>query len=164
MSDFFSFYTLFELVCFSLLVWFFVRIFKRKGIDALKDGIARAQEVVKHLKNREEDLKEACQKAAQKTQEQEQLAKNLLQRIDQWQKAEHEKSKQLEHERILCQGRMKQYSEDQQNWVIYHKIEQKLLPEAFIQAEQELKTRFKTAQEQELFLQHMVNQLKGGQQ
>jgi thiamine pyrophosphate-dependent acetolactate synthase large subunit-like protein len=163
MNDFFSFYAFFEIVCFLLLLNFIKNAFKKYGLASLKAGIAHAELFLKGLKKDHSELEKVYQIKMNETAEQERFAKELLKRIKKWKEAEALKTKTLIRQRSECQERIKQYTENQQEWLMVSKIEKEVIPKAFVQAKKELIEAFRNKQDQTQFLDKVVADFVKGQ-
>lgn len=161
MADFFSFFAFFEVCCFLLLVYFLKRIFSSYVLDFIKRALTRKQEVLKGLHDQYANLQEENKQAEVKGVEQKVYAQTLLEKIDQWYAVENQRHEKLKKQRKESQGWVRDYLHEQTEWLATQHASQEVLPEVLKEAEQELIDRFKKEQEQDTFLNNVVDSLEG---
>lgn len=160
MTELFSFYGMFQVVCFSLLVLALVKLFFKYGktsiiqsIQQKKEQLLRVKEAIILCQYERDVLKKEREQQKQK-------AKELLKKIKQWHHVEQEKYKKLEIQREASQKRVHDYVQDQAGWFSIAQAKKRVMPEALQETEKKLFNLFSNKNEQKEFLDRVIFSLK----
>lgn len=160
MSDFFSFYTFFEVTCFLLLVYSIKHIYQTKIAHELDKAVRREEEILQGLKDEQQFVKKQVQEVQEQTDQKIAYAKQLVEKIKAWNDVEKSRYKNLEQARDESQHRIKRYLEQQAEWLSFDQARKEAMPEALDGAQQELAVIFKDPEQQQAFLHELIKTIK----
>ena len=160
MSEYSVYEIFFRCFCFFLFVGTVGLFFRHSLLPEIYSGIDQAKKLLSSLWSTQQSLsQERCQSVKQTT-EQDQYAQLLLSKIAIW----HEQQLKKEKEQLRLQEaskiRIKNYLNDRVAWIVQQCAAREVLPEAYKQASQQIRTTFKDHEQQEKFLSNALAKIK----
>jgi hypothetical protein len=151
-NEIFSFFGLFKIVCFVLLIKYLVKLINTYAKPQLQREVVRKEERFKNLKKDNKYFEEAHKASLQETVQKTDRAKTLLSKIKVWHSVIGKKFEGHEQERSGSQNRVKEYLQEQARLLSVDHTKKEIIPEAVQEVLQELQKKFSTSAEREAFL------------
>ncbi|MCF7899918.1 hypothetical protein K9K77_00215 [Candidatus Babeliales bacterium] len=155
-DELFSFFGLFQIVCFVLLLLYLKKLIITYLRPELYKEIVRRKRQLDELKKEQKHLAKVHTLSLQETEAKTHTAENLLKKIRTWHKVMDRKHKIHEQSRVNSQKQVKNYLEEQARLLSIDHAKKEIIPEAVEQVLQDLRIKFSTQKEREEFLKNIL--------
>lgn len=156
MEELFSFFGLFQIVCFIFLIRYITKLFRNYIAPFIQEALKQQKEAQEKQHQQYQLLQEHHARAQATLDQEKEASKRLLVKIALWQKAQQEKDAVIKEDRKHSQEQVKEHLKLQSHWLTLMHARQMILPEAVGLVEKKVIKQFNSSSKQQKFLDELT--------